>query len=273
MAKRIIKKNDGTDYINDFLNIINLKNVPMEKVNEISEPRFFIRHDVDHSIDMAVEIAEVEAKNGYTSTFFLLPPGSYNKKKNYYGWLENGEIKHDPELIRKCKEILSYGHQIGFHNDIIAASLKWRQDPAEILKKEVDYFHKNGVRLVGTAAHGSPLARELEFNNRELFEGCIRKGREVGRTIEYNNWKVKTHSLTLSDFGFEYEAYSLPRDSRISESGGKWGGRIVGLQIDKERLFNHFNLDEFQEIISRLQPDAKVKSMQVMTHPCHWEVV
>ncbi|MCW7755347.1 hypothetical protein OOT00_15290 [Desulfobotulus sp. H1] len=273
MYKRIVKKNDETDYIDDLLKLISLKNVPMNQVFESSESCFFIRHDVDHSLNMAIEIAQVEAEYGYTSTFFLLPPGSYNEEKNYYGWIDNGEIKHDPELIEKCKILLSHGHHLGFHSDLIASALKWRQDPKEMLQKEIDYFDRNNIRLIGTAAHGSPLARELEFNNREIFEGCIRKGREVGRIIEYNGWKVKTHSLKLEDFGFEFEAYSLPRDSRISESGGKWGGRIVGEQIDREGLFTNFKIQEFRKIISRLQPDAKVSSMQVMTHPCHWKVV
>jgi hypothetical protein len=126
--------------------------------------------------------------------------------------------------------------------------------------------------LIGTASHGSPLARELKYNNRELFNGCIRKGWVPGRAIQYNGWKVKLGSLELSDFRFEYEAYSLPRDSRISDSGGKWGGIVNGNQIDKIKMKENFNLEEFRKIFAYLTSDSGVKAMQVMTHPCHWEL-
>ncbi|OEF96828.1 hypothetical protein [Desulfuribacillus alkaliarsenatis] len=268
----VTKKNDGVNYIDDFIGLINLKNVHMTEVYKENEPCLYIRHDVDHSLEMGLKKAEVEAELGYKSTYFLLPTGSYGEEKNYYGTLEDGKIKYDSKLIDKCKRLLELGHHIGLHNDMVAMSLKLRKDPAELIKRELDYFDKHNIELVGTAAHGSPLARQLKFNNRELFDGCIRKGWEQGRTIEHNGWKVKLHSLNLSDFGFQYEAYSLPRDSRISESGGRWGGRILGNQIDRDKMFNDFNLEEFKKLISTLTPNSGVRAMQVMTHPCHWEV-
>lgn len=269
----IVKRNDGVDYVRDFLKLIGLKNVRMSEVRYTEEALFYIRHDVDHDLNTAIAIAEVEAELGYVSTFFLLPPGTYEEERNYYGWIENGKVVHDPSLIDRCCHLIDLGHDIGFHNDLVSMALKTRKNPDDILAREVEFFEKHHVRLVGTASHGSPLARQLKYNNREVFLGCTRKGWEPGRTIRYNDWEVKLHSLRLSDFGFEFEAYSLPRDSRISDSGGKWGGIIVGQRIDKERLHGKFELHEFRAIISRLNPEAKVKAMQVMTHPCHWRVV
>jgi hypothetical protein len=222
---------------------------------------------------MAVKIAEIEAAHGFVSTFFLLPPGSYGEGVNYYGYLDNDKIIHHSELIDKCKYILDLGHEIGFHNDMVSRSIATRKHPKKLIDMEVEYFRSHGLTLVGTASHGSPLARQLKYNNRELFKGCIRKGWEPGRVISHNDWQVKLHSLTLSEFDFQYEAYSLPRDSRISDSGGKWGGRVAGYQIDKEGMHQAFILNHFREIINRVTPDSGVRIMQVMTHPCHWEVI
>ncbi len=189
MHRGIIKKNDGVRYIHDFLNLIQLKNVPMTEVCKMEEPCFFIRHDVDHDIDTALAIAKIEAKSNYRSTFFLLPPGSYGQH-NYYGRIENGQVVHDPLLIDKCHRLIDLGHNLGFHSDLVSMSLKSQQDPCDLLAPEVEFFNKHNIHLVGTASHGNPLARQLKYNNREIFEGCIRKGWEPGRTIKHKKWQV-----------------------------------------------------------------------------------
>lgn len=266
----VIKKNDHVEFLADLIDLIQLKNVRMHEVLGESEPCFFIRHDVDHDLDFALHIAEAEASRGYRATYFLLPPGSYEKVDNYYGTLENNTIVHAPDLLDKCRRLVDLGHDLGLHNDMVSMALTARKNPADLIAREVDYFDRHQLTLKGTASHGNPLARELQYNNRELFQSCIRKGWVPGRTICYNDWQVTLHSLKLEEFGFQYEAYSLPRDSRISESGGKWGGKILGYQIDRQKMFEQFDLDEFRGIISRLTPDSGVKTMQVMTHPCHW---
>lgn len=270
---KIVKKNDGVNYIDDFLKLITVKNIRMTEASKCTQPSFFIRHDVDHSLAMAVKIAEIEAAHGFLSTFFLLPPGSYGEENNYYGYIHKGKIIHHQDLIEKCKYIADLGHEIGLHNDMVSRSLVTREHPKQLIDREVDFFKSYGLTMGGTASHGSPLARQLKYNNRELFKGCIRKGWETRRIISHNNWQVKLHSLELSEFDFQYEAYSLQRDSRISDSGGKWGGRVAGHRIDKESMQKSFNLNHFRQIISQVTPDSGVKVMQVMTHPCHWEVV
>lgn len=269
----VIKADDGVDYFSDFLDLIDLPLVHMEEVNSVEGPRWCIRHDVDHSLDIALGVARAEYERGYKSTYFLLTPNSYPHGRNYYGEIVDGKIVHDKGLIDKCKYLEDLGHRIGLHNDLISLSFKLRRPPSEILEEELEYFHGHGIRLWGTAAHGSPLARQLEYNNKEIFAGCPRQGKVVERVIRYDGWEVATHSLRLEDYGFLYEAYSLPRDSRISESGRRWGGLVAGQKIDRERLEKQFDKEVFRSYVKRLSTAAGVKSLQVMTHPEHWMVI
>jgi len=273
-ALRVCVEKQGLDYVNDLLKLVNLPVRRMHEVTETSEPCMYIRHDVDHSLERANAIAEVEARHGYTSTFFLLTPGSYPGAKgmsNYYGELsDDGEITHHPELLDRCRRIVDHGHDLGFHTDLIPLSLRTGRPAGDILAREVEFFDRAGLKLRGVAAHGNPLCRQLAFNNRELFEGCIRSGWEPGRTITHAGRSVRLHSLRLEDFGFAYEAYSLPRDSRISESGLHWGGRIAGERIPKEELAASFDLERFRTIVSRATAENGVRAMSIMTHPIYW---
>jgi hypothetical protein len=266
----ITKVDDGVDYFLDFLDLIDIPLVHMEDVNSVDGPRWCIRHDVDHSLDVALTVARAECERGYKSTYFLLTPGSYPYGRNYYGDIVDGKIVHDKELIDKCKYLEDLGHRIGLHNDLISLAFKLRRAPGEILEQELEYFQRNGIRLWGTAAHGNPLARQLQYNNKEIFVGCPRQGKIVERVIRHDGWEVMTHSLRLEDFGFLYEAYSLPRDSRISESGRRWGGKVAGQRIDRERLAEQFDIELFRSYVKRLTAAAGVQSLQVMTHPEHW---
>ncbi len=276
----LVKKTDGVNYIRDFLNLIQLKNVSMAQVKTTKEPCFYIRHDVDHDIDTALAIAKIEAKSNYRSTFFLLPPGSYGQH-NYYGRIVNGRVVHDPLLIDKCRRLIDFGHDVGFHNDIVSLALIMRQIPKDLLASEVEFFEKHNIHLVGTAAHGNPLCQKLKYLNQEIFIEYVCNDRETGRIIKYNNHQVTLHTLRLADFRFQFEAYLLPKDSRISDTGGRWAGLIVGRRCDyhvesssiiKKRLYKKFDCREFQSIISMLRPGANVRAMQVMTHPCHWRL-
>ena len=273
-AIKVSIKSQGLDFIKDLLDLVDLDLVAMHDVESCEKPCFYIRHDVDHSIERALSIASVEQQNGYHATYFLLTPGSYPGKEgktNYYGSIDSsGTISHDESLADNCKKLIDLGHSIGFHSDLVSLSLSTGVSPAVLLEREVDWFDKQGLALKGTASHGSPIARDLKFNNRELFNGCIRNGWVEGRTVRLNGNEVELHSLNLEDYGFAYEAYSLPRDSRISDSGGKWGGRIAKQRLPREALLENFNVEVFRNHVKLATRSSGVNAFSIMTHPIYW---
>jgi len=52
----VFKPDDGVDYFTDFLDQIDLPLVHMDGVESIPGPKWCIRHDVDHSLDLALAI-------------------------------------------------------------------------------------------------------------------------------------------------------------------------------------------------------------------------
>jgi hypothetical protein len=75
-------------------------------LNDKTNRYVIIRHDVDFSVDRALELAKIESKNSvYSSYFFLLHSDFYNifERRSYY----------------KIKEIINLGHKIGLHFDTI----------------------------------------------------------------------------------------------------------------------------------------------------------
>lgn len=270
---RVVKKSDGVDYMADLLELIQLKPVRMYEVRSTVEPCVYVRHDVDHDLDVALRVAEVEARARWSATYFLLTPGAYDHApRNYYGHIDGGRIVHDPALVDKCRRLVDLGHDLGFHNDAVALSLKTGRPPAEILAEETAFFARHGLPLRGTSAHGNPLARRLEFNNREIFRECVRAGREPGREIAYKGRSVRLHTLRLADYGFEYEAYSLPRDSRISESGGAWAGVVAGTRLPREEWKERFDLAAFRAAVARSSAANGVQAMSILMHPIHWSI-
>ena len=63
-----------------------------------------IRHDVDFSIDRALELARLEKEHGITSTYFIL------LHSQYYNALSKTNIK-------KINQFFEFGHEIGLHYD------------------------------------------------------------------------------------------------------------------------------------------------------------
>ena len=89
--------------------------------------------------------------------------------------------------------------------------------------------------------------------------------------INYEGRCVRLHSLPLRDYGFDYEAYTLPRDSRFSDSGGRWAGVVAGQRPPQKWLEGEFDIQEFRAFVSRGCAAQGVKAMSLLTHPCHWD--
>tara|TARA_B100001123_G_C15261455_1_gene1006751 strand:+ start:1110 stop:1862 length:753 start_codon:yes stop_codon:yes gene_type:complete len=85
---------------------IALKNHNFIDYTSVNDHKKYIlwRHDVDYSINRAVELAKIENKLGVISTFFLhLQSPGYNI--------------FDRKTYRQIKQILSLGHKLGLHFD------------------------------------------------------------------------------------------------------------------------------------------------------------
>jgi hypothetical protein len=172
-----------------------------------------LRHDVDNTIEAAVEFALWEEERGYRATYFVLHTAPY--------WRDKRLLQDSLEQIAGC------GHEIGIHNNALAAAYPTGADPGEILYDAVDELRGYGYDIQGTVAHGDPLCYDsrgqVRFVNDELFSECARPWLGPARRI---HGALEIDPAPLADYGLAYDANWLPRGAYLSDSGGRWRPRF-----------------------------------------------
>lgn len=187
------------------------------------------RHDVDHSLEFAYMMASIEADCGVVATYYMLHPGDYGSLRNYYGWIDGDVVRHSSRLTYVCKAMRDMGHEIGLHNNFAQLSLQTGVPIAELIRREVEYFDSIGVRVVGSASHGSDFARRNRFTNYEIFRECRRASADFGRTVLAKDMtsdgaarEIALNAISLADAGMAYEAYFLPYSLYLSDTGSRF---------------------------------------------------
>ena len=216
-----------------------------------------LRHDVDHDIDVALEMAYWEHERGNCSTYYLLPTAPY--------W-------SDPRLAHKCRQLKEFGHEVGLHLNSISSWLRGDVDSVEVdLRSALERLRSDGVAVEGTSPHGDPACYESQFINYWCFKelcpadpissesGLTAEGTpstDTGKCIDFpadarivraDGELFDFWSVSMVDLGLAYDAIHVPTDRYYSDSGGGWG--TAG--------------DPLDESIS-------AGRVQVLMHPIHW---
>lgn len=213
-----------------------------------------LRHDVDHDLDTAVRMAQWEHERGLRATYCILHTAWY------YGSFKDGVHRRSPAMLERVKCIAEMGHEINLHNNFVVFALTHGTDPAKMLLDELAYFRMHGVEIEGTSTHGDALCRELDFRNFELFKGRAYPTRGGARTVEHEGNSVRVGELDPARFALTYEAYDLPRDLYLSDSGGSIRIRrntrgLAGLRRKQ--------MDD---------PPPYTNIVGILTHPVWWDM-
>ena len=213
------------------------------------ERPIYLRFDIDDDLRKAVKMANICYDYNISATFFILNTAKY--------W-------HSQGLMNELKFMQdSLGHEIGWHNNVLT---EWLQSPPDaqhmgLLNHAIDrtlsYFRTNGIIIRGSASHGDQLCHKLGYLNYEVFKECP-------RTEEATNFPKPSFTIpqvSMYDFGLEYEAYHVPYDLYLSESGGRaWSGRANGTAFK-------WRIDELN--LSLLDKHNRI---QILIHPQHWKI-
>lgn len=192
----------------------------------------FLRHDVDHDLDLALEMAFWEREAGHRSTYFILPTAEYAT---------------DPRLLLKLRQMQDFGHELGVHLNFLAAWARGEiasvaDDAAALLAR----WRAAGLNIAGCAAHGDRACYEFGFINYWMFRelrpadpaasesGLSPEGvpdPDPARAIPYpashqlrraDGATFALWSASLEALGLRYHATHLPMDRYYSDSGGRW---------------------------------------------------
>ena len=208
--------------------------VPLDKYNETINPNKIIiglRHDVDLDLNIAYNLSTVENNFGVRSNYYILHTASY------YLANPNNMAVHNSSIIPTLKIMQNdYHHEIGWHNDLVTLQLVYKIDPVIFLHQELDWLRGEGLKIKGTASHGSSYCYVYNYLNFYFFEEC--KNPIIGQFINNDSalvgdqW-VKIKHGRLNEFGLDYEAYFLNNNKYYSDAsiinGIRWNINMLDL--------------------------------------------
>lgn len=163
-----------------------------------------LRHDIDNSVDKAVELAEIEAKLGVKSTYFVL------STSDFYNPASKGNL----EGLRKIQEL---GHEIGLHFDEMAYdNLK---DVVCAIQKEANLLSEILDTPITTVSMHRPSQKTLDanyeipgminsygktfFNEFKYLSDSRRHWREpvldIIKSGKYDRLHILTHAIWYND--------------------------------------------------------------------------
>lgn len=200
-----------------------------------------LRHDVDTHPFKALGIAEIENAFNIQSTFYILHSATY------YGCVTDTGFTRYPSMGSIYQQLSERAGEIGIHNDLISMMVLYDIDPLPFQLEEIDYYASIGIQIYGSASHGSATVQNLNLLNRHIYSDFHEYG-----TFTKNNRTYTYGHFSLEDFGLRYEAYAVPYNKYLSESGGTW---------------NKASLEDVIQALQVYQPGDRV---QILTHPVWW---
>ncbi len=173
-----------------------------------------LRHDVDLDLSGALEMARIEHKHHMKATYFILHTAKY------YGQTKKNYVRHNENIIPILQKIQDiYGHEIGWHNDLVTLDCIYDINPKKYLKEELEWLRNNGIDVIGTAPHGSKYCHKFKYYNNYFFKEFpeIIENFSNNESIVIGDNQRFITKANLNDFNLEYEAYHLDNNLYFSD--------------------------------------------------------
>lgn len=284
-SKRIVDlvlPNSNLLYLEDLIHRIKPDKISKCYEANLKQKDFglMLRHDVDHSIDLAYLMSIVEDMHKIKSTYFFLHPDNI-KVKNYMGYFDdNFKLILNDKFKKITRKMQSNGHEIGLHYDLITLSLNTGINTGKLLENILTTLRKEGIIISGCVAHGNKLAQKYKYNNYLVFKECKNERRKnlffQNLKLHHNDHKklvenLNINKLSLNEFGLDYEANFIKREYTITDSGG-------GIKLeeknkkDQTRLLKKgFSLAEYEFFFNKFGfYNMKKGDLSLLIHPDWW---
>jgi len=201
--------------------------VPLEEFRNTFDSKKIViglRHDVDLDLNIAHRLARLENNIAVRSSYYILHTAPY-----YLIDQVNMEV-HNEAVLPTLKQMQNeFHHEIGWHNDLLTLQVVYNIDPVSYFNRELQWLRNNGIKLSGTASHGSNFCYTYNYLNYYFFNEC--KDRIVDKfknndSIRIDNKLIVFKHASLKDFGLNYEAYFLNNTKYFSDAkfieGERW---------------------------------------------------
>lgn len=214
--------------VTQLLSVVAKRNITFKQALKGSKG-VIMRHDVDADIDKSVAMARLEHQIGVKATYFILNTAKY---WNHSMW-------------EKLEEIEAMGHEIAWHNNVITQWISGNKTKTvhELITEVLTEFMEHDFDVVGSASHGDRLCYQYNYVNNQVFKQFEKSG------LNGKNNLLMYDQVDMHSYGLEYEAYLVPRDVYVSESGGVWSSEV-----------NESDLED------------PSKTVQILIHPQWWSL-
>ncbi len=208
-----------------------------------------LRHDVDIDLNKAYQFSATESNLGIRSTYYILHTAPY------YLAVPGNMNNHNAGILPLLNKMQDERRmEIGWHNDLVTLQAVYNIDPFTFFQGELAWLRANGIKIYGSASHGSPYCYTHKYLNYYFFEECTYPavGQFVNNlTLQISGATVPMKKGRFSDFNLDYEAYFLNNNKYFSDASITGGIR-----------WNIGMLD-----INKLQKGDRII---ILLHPVHW---
>lgn len=246
------KSNTYIDFVSKLS--LNATRCQFKDYNGLNGRTVIVRHDVDNDLNKALLLAKEEYLAGIKSTYFLLHTAPY--------------FKYSPKFIRKCCIIQDFGHDLGFHNNVITVWASRKKSLNKIINKPLNYLRNNGIKIVGTSAHGVPACYKKGYYNYEIWKE-FDPNKNEGRIKSKSKLSSLYRSKSLSDYGLTYDANFIDYQFYLDDAGGTWNGVVVK-NIKTFGKSVKFGKDNIGLKVLDKWNKAKEATFHFLVHPCWW---
>lgn len=208
-----------------------------------------LRHDVDNKINSSIKFAYREWKYGIRATYYILHTAGY------YGVTKHNSFVRSDDLIYYLKKFQdTFGHEVGWHNDLVTLQVVYNFDTKAFLREELDWLRSNNINVYGTAAHGRDYCYKYHYLNSYFWKEI-----DGSNNSYFYNWEYipnGMHPLKIEkDYLYNYDLYDANQfkyDYFFTDTDYKNGQRWNMKMVDFDTI----------------KPGKKVI---ILLHPEHWD--
>ena len=194
-----------------------------------------LKHDVEGSPYKALRLAEIEAKYGLSTTYYV-----------------QAYLMEDSRFDEVFKKIQSFGHEVSYHYDVLDAC-NGDFDAAKILFEEkLQVFNKKGFTFRTICQHGNPVKERIGYtSNRDFW-----RREEIKRQYDFADVVVDFKEITRLDYLY------------VSDAGYRWNIIDDPENNDRNPDAKNTPIGGFKGLEKLI---AQGENLIISTHPHRWQ--
>ncbi|MBI4338634.1 MAG: hypothetical protein HY680_01630 [Chloroflexi bacterium] len=211
---------------------------------EPGKPVLILRHDVDHSLELALELARMEAAQGFLATYFILVgTAAYNVLA--------------PDSRRVIRELKALGHEVGLHYDPSNYEGVPEEQKAEFRLHLALLASQSGGPVWSASAHNPVNSGVLDVGALVKYHAYDRRFTEDMVYVSDSNqaWR-QWHPLDLIEQGVSFHLLLHPVWWVLP--GDDWEGKLREVERRANEGYSAFMESEIQRQRRSIQDRARL---------------